>query len=197
MPVTAGGAVAYAVGGNGVIGPKKHETGNGRVLRPAGRMTAVGNFPTGGALTRSGRYYWAVATGQGLVSPSRILARADGTFVVSDPGAGGLLQVDPATGVVTVLHWGGGYLDATDHINYAQHGDITTSLVTLSSPTIPDGQDSLIAVGRSQADHTTCIWAASSTGHPGFNAAWRSLIGAAFGRSRLLYWMTKGILVRS
>src|SRR5207237_181 len=61
-----GGAVAYAVGGNGVIGPKKHETGNGRVLRPAGRMTAVGNFPTGGALTRSGRYYWAVATGRGF-----------------------------------------------------------------------------------------------------------------------------------
>ena len=63
------------------------------------------------------------------------------------------------------LHGVNAYLDATDHINYAQHGDNTTSLVTLSSPTIPDGQDSLIAVGRSQADHTTCIWAASSTGH--------------------------------
>src|SRR3989442_6104536 len=31
---------------------------------------------------------------------------------------------------------------------------------------------------------------------PRVSDAWRSLMGAAFGRSRLLYWMTKGILVK-
>ena len=39
----------------------------GDVLRlgpPIGRMTTVGQFPTGGALTRDGRFYWAVGSGR-------------------------------------------------------------------------------------------------------------------------------------
>src|SRR3954454_18728730 len=32
----------------------------GRQLDPAGRMTQVGAFPTGGALTPDGRFYWTV-----------------------------------------------------------------------------------------------------------------------------------------
>src|SRR2546423_350313 len=32
----------------------------GRKLEPAGRMTPVGSFPTGGALTPDGRLYWSV-----------------------------------------------------------------------------------------------------------------------------------------
>jgi YVTN family beta-propeller protein len=38
---------------------------NGRRLQPAGRLTALGNFPTGGALTPDGRRYWAVDSGLG------------------------------------------------------------------------------------------------------------------------------------
>jgi DNA-binding beta-propeller fold protein YncE len=39
-------------------------TGNGRKLDPAGRMTRVGTFPTGGAVTPDGRFYWAVDGGR-------------------------------------------------------------------------------------------------------------------------------------
>jgi DNA-binding beta-propeller fold protein YncE len=38
---------------------------NGRALAPAGRLTTLGNFPTGGALTPDGRRYWAVDSGLG------------------------------------------------------------------------------------------------------------------------------------
>ncbi len=40
-------------------------TANGRHLRPAGKLTSVGNFPTGGALTKDGRFFWAVDSGHG------------------------------------------------------------------------------------------------------------------------------------
>ena len=94
--LAAGGTVGYAVTGNGVIGPKKHETGNGRVLHPAGRMTKVGNFPTGGALTRDGRFYWAVATGRGF-NDIRIVNLHQHTVVqtVPIPGASGGIVMDP------------------------------------------------------------------------------------------------------
>jgi DNA-binding beta-propeller fold protein YncE len=58
-------AVSYAVTGEGQIGPALHETANGRVLHPAGTLTQVGNFPTGGALTPNGKFYWALSTGRG------------------------------------------------------------------------------------------------------------------------------------
>src|SRR5581483_2527219 len=60
-------SVGYAVtrSSGGGVSPKNHETGNGRVLRPDGRLTRVGNFPTGGALTPDGRFYWTVSTGRG------------------------------------------------------------------------------------------------------------------------------------
>jgi DNA-binding beta-propeller fold protein YncE len=58
-------AAGYALSDDGEIGPARHETANGRVLHPAGVMTQVGNFPTGGALTPNGRFYWSVSTGRG------------------------------------------------------------------------------------------------------------------------------------
>ena len=54
-----------APSGNGEIGPKYSMTSNGRWLRPLGRLTTVGNFPTGGALTPDGKYYWVVDSGWG------------------------------------------------------------------------------------------------------------------------------------
>ena len=50
----------------------------------------------------------------------------------------------------------------------------------------------VVGIGRRPA---AC--AGSSTGQPGLSAACSSAIGAALGRSRLLYWMANGILVRS
>ena len=38
---------------------------SGRKLLPLGRLTTVGNFPTGGRLTPDGRFYWSVSAGHG------------------------------------------------------------------------------------------------------------------------------------
>src|SRR5207249_2455719 len=40
-------------------------TGNGRLLHPAGRLTTLGNFPTGAALSPDGRFLWVVDAGHG------------------------------------------------------------------------------------------------------------------------------------
>src|SRR3954454_314713 len=58
-------ASAPAAVTDGEIGPSLSITGNGRALQPAGRLTVHGNFPTGGALTPAGRFYWAVDSGLG------------------------------------------------------------------------------------------------------------------------------------
>jgi len=50
---------------DGHVGPQESMTGNGRLLQPAGDMTTVGDFPTGGALTPDGRFYWVIDSGHG------------------------------------------------------------------------------------------------------------------------------------
>ena len=39
--------------------------GSGRDLNPAGKMTELGNFPAGGALTTNGRFLWTLSAGRG------------------------------------------------------------------------------------------------------------------------------------
>jgi DNA-binding beta-propeller fold protein YncE len=39
--------------------------GSGRDLNPAGKMTQIGNFPAGGALTTNGRFLWTLSAGRG------------------------------------------------------------------------------------------------------------------------------------
>jgi hypothetical protein len=48
-------ASAAAAPADGRVGPSLSITGNGRLLRPAGDMVTVGNFPMAGALTPDGR----------------------------------------------------------------------------------------------------------------------------------------------
>ncbi len=60
----AGVAVAQS-GGNGEIGPSLSLTGNGHRLHPAGRMTVVGDFPTGSAVVPGRRYLWVADCGHG------------------------------------------------------------------------------------------------------------------------------------
>jgi YVTN family beta-propeller protein len=79
-----GGATGTAVGR---VGPAYDTTPNGRVLAPVGRMTTVGDFPSGGALSPDGRFYWAVDSGHG---------RDDVTIV--DVGSGAVAQVLPLPG---------------------------------------------------------------------------------------------------
>ena len=66
--VVLGAGVAYAVTQDplGVIGPSTGIQPSGRNLHPAGRLTPLGNLPTGGALTPDGRFLWALSTGRGL-----------------------------------------------------------------------------------------------------------------------------------
>jgi DNA-binding beta-propeller fold protein YncE len=39
--------------------------GSGRDLNPVGKMTQIGNFPAGGALTTNGRFLWTLSAGRG------------------------------------------------------------------------------------------------------------------------------------
>ena len=83
-------AAGYAVTGEGRIGPAFHETGNGRLLRPAGALTEVGNFPTGGALTPNGRFYWALSTGRGYNDAQIVNVRTNRVVqIVRLPGTSG------------------------------------------------------------------------------------------------------------
>ncbi len=69
---------------------------SGRKLSPLGRLTAVGNFPTGGRLTPDGRYYWSVSAGHGQ-DDVHIVNVATGalTQVLPLPGAYGQMVFAP------------------------------------------------------------------------------------------------------
>src|SRR5213592_693547 len=55
-----------ATGGvSNVVGPSTRIQPTGRQLNPVGKLTKLGNFPTGGALTPDGRFLWTLSTGRG------------------------------------------------------------------------------------------------------------------------------------
>lgn len=80
-------AMASGAASIGRVGPATGLTANGRRLAAAGRMTTVGDFPSGGALSPNGRWYWAVDSGHG---------RNDVTIVATDSGR--VVQVLPLPG---------------------------------------------------------------------------------------------------
>ncbi len=98
LGVPAGGQANPPIGGmrRGRIGPAYWTTGNGRRLRPEGRMTQVGDLPTGGALTRDGRFYWAVDSGHGQ-NDVRVVDVTTGAVVqvLPLPGAYGGIAFSP------------------------------------------------------------------------------------------------------
>jgi len=49
----------------GRIGPDNRIQPSGRKLDPVGKLTKLGNLPTGGALTVDGRYLWTLSAGRG------------------------------------------------------------------------------------------------------------------------------------
>jgi YVTN family beta-propeller protein len=61
----AAGFVVAATSPPGVIGPDTRIQPNGRLLNPVGKLTELGNLPTGGALTVDGRYAWTLSAGRG------------------------------------------------------------------------------------------------------------------------------------
>ncbi|HZR36897.1 MAG TPA: alkaline phosphatase family protein [Nevskia sp.] len=69
---------------------------SGRKLMPLGRLTAVGNFPTGGRLSPDGRFYWSVSAGHGRADV-QIVEVSSGrvTQVLPLPGAYGQMVFAP------------------------------------------------------------------------------------------------------
>src|SRR4051794_14983224 len=55
---------SYAAAETGVIGPSTGIQPTGRLLDPVGKLTQLGNFPTGGALTTNSRFLWTLSTGR-------------------------------------------------------------------------------------------------------------------------------------
>jgi DNA-binding beta-propeller fold protein YncE len=85
-----------ALADDGIIGPGQALLGNGRHLQPAGALVGLGNFPTGGAVTPNGRFYWTVSTGRGR-NDIRIVSVAYKKVVqtIALPGASGGIAMDP------------------------------------------------------------------------------------------------------
>ena len=69
---------------------------SGRKLMPLGRLSTVGNFPTGGRLSPDGRFYWSVSAGHGR-DDVQIVEVASGavTQVLPLPGAYGQMVFAP------------------------------------------------------------------------------------------------------
>jgi hypothetical protein len=73
MLAVVGSAGAVISSSSGVIGPSNLIQPTGRQLHPVGGLVALGNFPSGGALTPDGRYLWTISSGRG-VNDIRIVA---------------------------------------------------------------------------------------------------------------------------
>ena len=65
---------------------------SGRKLTPIGRLSKVGNFPTGGAITPNGRYYWSASAGLGT-NDLQIVDLASGSVIQKLPMPGTYGQV--------------------------------------------------------------------------------------------------------
>ncbi|MDX6637531.1 MAG: hypothetical protein QOJ01_1042, partial [Solirubrobacterales bacterium] len=101
----AGLAVAAAMKG-GRIGPTNLVQPNGRRLRPAGKLTRLGNHPNGGALTRDGRFLWTLSAGRGINDIRIVKAKGRGAGRVIQrvlmPGLSGGIAMDPTRNRVYV-----------------------------------------------------------------------------------------------
>jgi hypothetical protein len=90
-------AVAAVVSPDGRVGPDRRLLGNGRHLTPFGKQVRLGQFPTGGAVTPNGRWYWVVDAGRG-VNDVKVVSVRSGRVVqtLQIPGASGGIAMDPA-----------------------------------------------------------------------------------------------------
>ena len=102
---SATAAIAAGLAVTGRIGPKLHITGNGRRLHPPGSLVTLGHFPTGGAVTPDGRFYWTVSTGRALNDIRIVTVTARHPRVIQIlplPGASGGIAIDGAHHLVYV-----------------------------------------------------------------------------------------------
>jgi DNA-binding beta-propeller fold protein YncE len=98
-----GVAVAQLTRDDGRIGPDRGLLNTGRKLEPHGRLTRLGQFPTGGRLTPDGRHLWTVSSGRGI-NDVRIVSVRTGRVVqtLRLPGASGGIAIDAARRTVYV-----------------------------------------------------------------------------------------------
>ena len=88
--------VAAAVAPTGQIGPALGITANGHALHPVGRVTTVGNFPTGSALTPDGRFLWVADCGHGKDNVNVVdVASGQVVAVLPLPGCYGGIAITP------------------------------------------------------------------------------------------------------
>ena len=76
--LAAGVAVAAGSFDEGRIGPANRIQPSGRLLKPYGKLTGLGNLPAGGALTPDGRFLWTVSAGRGKNDIRIVKVAADG-----------------------------------------------------------------------------------------------------------------------
>ncbi len=116
----AGVAIAAQSSHSGRIGPARHLTGNGRHLIAPGRVVPLGHFPTGGALSADGRFYWTVSSGRAL-NDIRIvnvgLRRPRVIQTLPLPGASGGIAIDGKRGLAYVS----GVADSTNSDELRPH----------------------------------------------------------------------------
>src|SRR5581483_10582960 len=101
--LACGGVALATITAGGRIGPDLRLLGNGRQLNPAGTLVPLGNFPTGGAVTPNGRFYWTVSTGRGF-NDIRIVDLSTNQVIqtVPLPGASGGIVMAPTGNVAYV-----------------------------------------------------------------------------------------------
>jgi DNA-binding beta-propeller fold protein YncE len=78
VTVAAGVALAASAFDEGRIGPQNRIQPSGRLLKPHGKLTGLGNLPAGGALTPDGRFMWTVSAGRGRNDIRIVKIAADG-----------------------------------------------------------------------------------------------------------------------
>src|SRR4051812_18092255 len=99
----AGVALARVAVPPGRVGPTLKVLQSGRHLTPQGKLVTLGNFPTGGALTRDGHFYWTVSTGRGRNDIRIVSVRtAKVVQVIPLPGASGGIAMDPSSNTAYV-----------------------------------------------------------------------------------------------
>ncbi len=98
----AGVAVASTLT-TGEVGPSLRLTANGRLLHPVGRLTTVGNFPTGSAVAAGGHALWVTDCGHGK-DDVKVVNLSSGKVIqtLALPGCYGGVTLAPGGGAAYV-----------------------------------------------------------------------------------------------
>src|SRR4051795_2094332 len=101
--LTGAGLAVAQLTDDGRIGPDRRLLDNGRQLTPYGKLSPLGNFPTGGRVTPNGRFFWTVSTGRGA-HDIRVISVRTGKVLqtLPLPGASGGIAMDPTRPLVYV-----------------------------------------------------------------------------------------------